>query len=168
MAASLQCASLAWPELLKAACFGLAASLAVSKIAASEFAAARHSTLTSKSLILTSGAVAAAIFFTWRRPLLNNEKNRGKGKFRVYPALRGSDDNGGFTATSIQVRLPRIIDDIIATTPALPAAAVHDLHMLRSEISSNGVITQLPATAASSAGKLNEAIDTDKEPEWPS
>ena len=168
MAAALQRASLAWPELLKAAFFGLAASLAVSKIAASEFATTRHSMMTSKSLMLSSGAVAAAIFFAVRRRLLKNETNRGMGKFRVYPALRGSDDKGGFTATSIQVRLPRIIDDIIVTMPTLPAAAVHELRILQSEISSNGVITQLPITAAASAGKLNAAIDTDKEPEWPS
>jgi hypothetical protein len=153
-----------WPELLKAAAVGLAACVAVSRLAASRTAAAAAS----KSLVVSTGLIAAAVFFAASRRLQKNEIHRGKGKFRAYPPLRGTDDADGFTANSIRARLPRIIDDVIATMPDLSSVAVEHLQSLRFEIASNGVISPLPEIRALCKGKGFRVADRDQEPEWPS
>ena len=174
--ALLQCMLPAWPEFLQASAMGAAVSLAVSKLKASMFAAGPNANLP-KYFVIASAAVAAAVFLVARRSLhksaLHRLLNRGQGKFREYPALRGSDDDLGFTATSIRMRLPRILDDIIATMPVMPEAAVKELQALRLEISSNGIISGLPkriCTSGSESGALrvNEESGGDQEPDWPS
>jgi hypothetical protein len=153
-----------WPELLKAAAVGLAACVAVSRLAASRTAAIAAS----KSLVLSSGLIAAAAFFAASSRLQKNEFHRGKGKFRAHPPLRGTDDADGFTANSIRARLPRIIDDVIATMPELSPAAVENLQSLRFEIASDGVISPLSGISAPCKGKAIPVVDHDQEPEWPS
>jgi hypothetical protein len=165
----------AWPEFLKASGMGAAVSLAISKVKASVFAA-RPNNLP-KYIVVASAAVAAAVFLVARRSMhksaLHRLLNRGQGKFREYPALRGSDDDLGFTATSIRTRLPRILDDIIATMPVMPEAALKELQALRLEISSNGIISGLPkricaSGSESGALRVNEESGGDQEPDWPS
>jgi hypothetical protein len=155
-----------WPGALNASLAALLASYAVARLYATEFVAARKLMLSRNAFIVAAGfgatgAYVAARYF-WRKHLFFN---RGRGKFRAYPPLRGSDDAAGFTATSIRSRLPRIIDDIIVTMPDIPAAAVEQLLLLRLEISSNSVITGLPELSASSA---TAETGPDREPTWPS
>jgi hypothetical protein len=165
-----------WPQFLEASALGVAVSLAVCKLTASKFAAGTNTNLP-KCIVVASGVVAAAVYWATRRSpsrtAASTAFNRGQGKFRAYPSLRGCDDSRGFTATSILTRLPRIIDDIIATMPMLPAAAAAQLCVLRSEISSNDVISALPDAAcshgghSSARGNCKDGND-DQEPDWPS
>jgi hypothetical protein len=164
MAALFECVLRALPEVLKASVAGAAAFLAVSKLEALALTLARP-------LVLPKYAAAAAVFAA-RRSLGNRLLDRGKGRFRTYPALRGSDDANGFTAASIQNRLPRIIDDIIMTMPGLREVIVEELRALRLEITSNGFISGLPAASGSASCSLPPSgatlVDTDQEPSWPS
>ena len=153
-----------WPELLKAMAVGLAACVAVSRLTASS----TTTVAASKSLVVSSGLIAAAAFFVASSRPQKNEMNRGKGKFRAHPPLRGTDDADGFTANSIRARLPRIIDDVIATMPALSPAAVENLQSLRLEIASNCIISPLFETSAQCKVQGIAVVDPDQEPEWPS
>jgi hypothetical protein len=161
----------ALPEVLKASVAAAAAFLAVSKLEALAVTLARPVVLP-KYAAAASGVLAAAAVFAARRSLGNCLLDRGKGRFRKYPALRGSDDASGFTAASIQNRLPRIIDDIITTMPGLRAVIVEELRALRLEISSNGLISGLPSASGSASCSLPPScaalVDIDQEPSWPS
>ncbi len=160
----------AWPDLLKATVVGAAAFLAVSKLKASPLTSAHLSALP-KFAAMTSGVIVAIAMFAVQRCSVSHPLERGKGRFRAYPALRGCDDNAaGFTAASIHTRLPRIIDDIIATTPDLHVRVVDELLALRLEIMSNGVISGLPTARASLSSQSvgTTADDADQEPDWPS
>jgi hypothetical protein len=171
MAALFECVLRALPEVLKASVAAAAAFLAVSKLEALAVTLARPVVLP-KYAAAASGVLAAAAVFAARRSLGNRQLDRGKGRFRTYPALRGSDDANGFTAASIQNRLPRIIDDIIVTMPGLRAVIVEELRALRLEITSNGFISGLPAASGSASCSLPPSgatlVDTDQEPSWPS
>jgi hypothetical protein len=125
----------------------------------------------SKSLVVSLGLIAAAAFFVASSRLQKNEIkifNRGKGKFRKYPPLRGTDDADGFTANSIRARLPRIINGVIATMPALSPDAVENLRSLQLEIESNCIISPLFETSAQCEREGIAVVDPDQEPEWPS
>jgi len=173
MEAAFQRVRHAWPGFLQASVAGVAKSFSLSRLKLSNFVAAHHPILP----VITSGVIAAAVFLAARRCLRGcasvrgkeQTDDRGSGRFRSYPPLRGSDDTVGFTATSIRVRLPRVIDDMIATMPSLPAAAVEKLRLLQAEISSNAVISPLPDTSASVRGEhAPGSNDADLEPDWPS
>jgi hypothetical protein len=163
----------AWPEFLQASVAGVAKSFALSTLKLSKFVAAHHSILP----VVTSGVIAAAVFLVARRSLRDhrsdhikgNTDDRGRGRFRSFPPLRGSDDAAGFTATSIRTRLPRVIEDIIATMPSLPAVAVEKLRLLQAEISLNAIISSLPEASAPMQGEhVPGSNDADLEPDWPS
>jgi hypothetical protein len=159
-----------WAELLKASLVGAVAFLAVSKLKAFPLTSA-HFTFLPKYAATSAGVIAAVAIFAARRSLGKRPSDRGKGKFRIYPALRGCDDAAaGFTAASIQTRLPRIIDDIIATIPELHQGVIDELRALRLEISSDGVISGLPAERAANSPHSSGAalVDVDDEPDWPS
>jgi hypothetical protein len=170
VASLLELALRAWRELLKASVVGAVALLLASKLKAPPLSASQMSALP-KDAAMKSGVIAALTMLAAGRFLENRPLDRGKGRFRAYPALRGCDDAAaGFTASSIQTRLPRIVDDIIATIPSLHSGAAEELRALRLEISSNALISGLPAARAADLTHSASAskVDGDDELDWPS